>query len=109
MGFLNISAYLPKDVIDNISKEMLKLDIGNLEPKLADPSLIQIDGYVHTMKDDDTHLIEKEKPYLTEEDSNFQPLTFSYVDLKAREYELQDLVIERATSFLRDLYGPNFN
>lgn len=109
MGFLNISAYLPKDVIDNISKEMLKLDIGNLEPKLADPSLIQIDGYVHTMKDDDTHLIEKEKPYLTEEDSNFQPLTFSYVDLKAREYELQDLVIEKATNFLRELYGPNFN
>lgn len=109
MGLLNISSILPEDVINNISKEILKIDINNLEPKLADPGLIQIDGYVHTMQDENTHLIEKDKPFLTEEDSKFQPFTISYVDLKAREYELQDLILEKVTGFLRELYGPNFN
>ena len=63
MGFVNVESILPSGVVDNISKEMIKLDIKDLEPKLADPSLIQIDGYVHSKENGNTHLIEKEKPF----------------------------------------------
>lgn len=109
MGFVNVESILPSGVVDNISKEMIKLDIKDLEPKLADPSLIQIDGYVHSIENGNTHLIEKEKPFLTEEDKNFQPITFSDVDLKNKEVELQELILDNVHKYLKSWVRNSFN
>lgn len=92
---------------ESIRKQIAQIFADSKKPVLPDPQLPQIPGYSHIMLDEDTHQITK----INREggiDEEFQPLEIPYVDLKAREYVFQDLMLSKVFRFLSDQYQLNF-
>lgn len=101
-----ISSYINPE---EFAKAMQKIENKLMEPKLQDPTLPQIPGYAHYMDGLTTHKIEKNPPYLTEEDEKFIPITFSESRRKERFGWYRNQVFEGVTKYLLAQHPEEFN
>jgi hypothetical protein len=103
---MDISSYIKPE---EFSKLMQEIDNKRMEPKPQDPTLPQIPGYAHYMDDSTTHKIEKNPPYLTEEDEKFVPITFPESRRKERYGWYRNQVFEGVTKYLLAQHPEEFN
>ena len=105
-ALVDIEKFLPTSKIEEVCSKIVGENLKGLIQESPDPNLVQIAGYSHVMKDPDTHMLVKQN---LEPGETFEPIEISYIDLKAREYEFQYLMLDRATCFLKEQHGINFN
>lgn len=103
---MDFSSYINPE---EFAKLMQEIDNKRLEPKPQDPTLPQIPGYAHYMDDSTTHKIEKNPPYLTEEDEKFVPITFPESRRKERYGWYRNQVFEGVTKYLLAQHPEDFN